>query len=108
MVVVAKYLIPKGYVALTVFPFVFLREEKSRADVILINHEKIHLRQQAELLVFPFFLWYFTEFLCNFAQTRNWPLSYRAICFEKEAYANENNLDYLKQRAFWQFLKYHK
>ena len=106
MVVVAKYLIPKGYVALTVFPFVFLRGKEGLDDAVLLNHEKIHLRQQAELLIVFFFIWYFSEFLWRFFQNGNWAKAYRAISFEKEAYANEIKLSYLKNRPFWHFLNF--
>jgi hypothetical protein len=33
-------------------------------------------------------------------------LAYRNISFEKEAYANEKDLNYVKQRSFWKFLSY--
>ena len=50
IVVVAKYLIPKGYRALTVFPLILLSDKSDRSDRVLINHERIHIRQQLELL----------------------------------------------------------
>jgi hypothetical protein len=31
-------------------------------DKVFVNHEKIHLRQQLELLVLPFYVWYIIEF----------------------------------------------
>ncbi|WP_034041236.1 hypothetical protein [Wocania ichthyoenteri] len=106
MIFISKYLVPKGYTGLTVFPFVFLKNSRFKTDYILINHEKIHLRQQLEMLVIPFYLAYILEFLFRLIQYRNWNLAYRNISFEREAYANELNLDYLKQRLFWEFLKY--
>jgi hypothetical protein len=33
-------------------------------------------------------------------------LAYRNISFEREAYDNEHNLDYLGKRKFWHFIKY--
>ena len=33
-------------------------------------------------------------------------LAYRRISFEREAYANENSMNYLKERKFWNFRKY--
>jgi hypothetical protein len=33
-------------------------------------------------------------------------LAYRNISFEKEAYLNEKDPDYLKKRSFWAFKKY--
>ena len=32
--------------------------------------------------------------------------AYYAISFEREAYANEKDLNYLKKRSFWSFFKY--
>lgn len=104
--IVSKYLVPKGYKGLTVFPFVFLKLRKSVADVVLLNHEKIHLRQQLELLVLPFFVWYSLEFLWHFLIKRDVKSAYYSISFEREAYANEKDLHYLEQRSFWRFLKY--
>jgi hypothetical protein len=106
MVFISKYLIPKGYNGLTIFPFVFLKNEVLKEDSIVMNHEKIHLRQQIELLVIPFYMVYFLEFLIRLTQYRNWHKAYRSISFEREAYANEHHLDYLNKRSFWSFLKY--
>ena len=105
-IVVAKYLIPKGYVALTLFPFVFLREAVDSQKEDLICHESIHIRQQMEMLVLPFFLWYFAEYLLLLIQLRNHNAAYRNISFEKEAYANENKVGFLKERPIWNFRKY--
>lgn len=91
---------------MTVFPFVVLREKKDADFAVLMNHEKIHLRQQLELLVLPFFLWYGVEYLLRLIQFRDRNRAYRNICFEREAYENEKDLDYLQQRSFWRFLKY--
>lgn len=104
--IATKYLIPKGYRGLAVFPFVFVKYNSDKKNEVFVNHERIHLRQQLELLVIPFFIWYFTEFLVRFIQYKNWDLAYRNISFEREAYANEKDLNYLKRRSFWRFLKY--
>jgi hypothetical protein len=104
--IVTKYFIPKGYRGLTVFPFVFVKLWVDKGNMIFINHEKIHLRQQLELLVLPFFIWYFVEYLVRLVQYKNADLAYRNISFEREAYANELNLDYLKKRSFFRFFDY--
>lgn len=88
------------------FPFIVLSEKLDRNDVVLLNHEKIHIRQQLEMLVLPFFVIYLTEFLIGYLKYKNWQLAYKNISFEREAYANEKDLCYLKQRSFWSFLKY--
>jgi hypothetical protein len=104
--IVTKYLIPKGYRGLAAFPFVFVKHRVDKENLVFVNHEKIHLRQQLELLVIPFFIWYFMEYLVRLVQYKNTDLAYRNISFEREAYANELNLDYLKNRSFLRFLKH--
>jgi len=104
--IVTKYLIPKGYHGLALFPFVFIKYRLDKEDLVFVNHERIHLRQQFELLVIPFFIWYFLEFILRLIQYKNMDLAYRNISFEREAYANEKDLDYLKSRSFWNFFRY--
>ncbi len=104
--IVSKYLIPKGYSGLTFFPFVILKYKSSKNDLITINHEKIHIRQQLELLILPFYIWYFGNLFYNYLKYRNFQKAYRNIIFEREAYANEKDLDYLKSRSLWRFLHY--
>jgi hypothetical protein len=105
-VIVVKYLIPKGYLGFAVFPFVFIKYAFDSENKVLINHEKIHIKQQMELLVLPFFLWYFVEYAVRLLQYKNANLAYRNISFEREAYANEINLNYLETRRFFSFLQY--
>jgi hypothetical protein len=105
IVIVFKYLTPKWVRGITLFPFIVLSEKLDRNDAILLNHEKIHIRQQLELLVVPFYLWYGIEFMVRYFQFKNWKVAYKNISFEKEAYTNEKDLNYLKKRSFWSFLK---
>ena len=104
--IVSKYLIPKGYSGLTFFPFVILRYKNVKDDLIVINHEKIHIRQQLELLVLPFYIWYFIDFGLKYLIYKDAKIAYRNIIFEREAYANESNINYLKSRTFWGFLRF--
>lgn len=104
--IVAKYLIPKGYRGMAVFPFVLVKYDFDKVDKTFVNHEKIHLKQQLELLIIPFFIWYFLEYLIRLMQYKNPNLAYRNISFEREAYAKETDFNYLKNRSFFQFLKY--
>ncbi len=106
IVLVSKYLIPKGFRGLTIFPFVFLLDKKDKLNSFILNHERIHIRQQIELLIIPFFLCYGIEFLVRWIQYKNRREAYYNISFEREAYENEKDLDYLKKRPFWNFLKY--
>ncbi len=104
--IVSKYLIPKGFRGLTIFPFVFVSDRNSKHYLELINHERIHLRQQLELLVLPFFFIYGLDYLVKLIRYRDRNVAYCNVVFEREAYENENDLDYLKSRSFWNFLKY--
>ena len=89
---------------MALFPFVLVR--RPNPSPTLLNHERIHLRQQAELGVLLFYVWYGIEYLIRRIQYRNHYKAYCNICFEREAYANERNLTYLKARPFWRFLTY--
>lgn len=106
MILISKYLIPKGYLGLAFFPFLFLKNKELKSHNFLINHEKIHLRQQLELLIIPFYLIYIVEFLFRLIQYRNYNSAYRNLSFEKEAYLNEKDLNYIKSRHFWNFINY--
>ena len=92
--------------AIALFPFVLI-EKGLPANPVLLNHERIHLRQQLELLVIPFYLVYLTEFLYHFAQVGNRAEAYARISFEKEAFDKDKDLHYLKRRPFWAFLRYY-
>lgn len=105
-VLVFKYLTPKGFRGLTLYPFVFLKDKSDKENVVLLNHERIHIRQQIELLVVPFYVWYSLEYLVRLIQYKDRNLAYRNISFEREAYQNEKNLHYVKQRSFWRFMNY--
>ena len=105
-VVVFSTLFAKNVRGMAIYPFIFLKDKSLKNNPILINHERIHLRQQIEMLWIFFFLWYGIEFLIRWIQFKNANLAYQNISFEREAYANEMDLNYLKHRKFWAFLKY--
>jgi hypothetical protein len=90
---------------MALFPFILLRDKRMKDNHKLINHERIHLRQQAELLILPFYIWYITEYLIRLAVCRNKKEAYYNISFEREAYSNEANLNYLNNKPFWSFIK---
>ena len=105
-VIVSRYLIPKGFRGITLFPFIIVSDNDLKQNTVMINHEKIHIRQQLELLIVPFFIWYGIEFLIRYFTSKDKNSAYRNISFEREAYTNEKDLDYIKQRSFWKFLRY--
>lgn len=91
---------------MALFPFILVKEPNP--GPILLNHERIHLRQQAELGVVLFYVWYILEYLIRRLQYGQHYKAYRNISFEREAFANEENLSYLKSRRWWTFWKYVK
>ena len=106
ILIFSKYLVPNGFRSITLFPFVLVKCKDEKKNIILINHEKIHLQQQIELFILPFFIWYALEFLINLIRFKNSNQAYLNISFEREAYFNENNLSYLSNRSLWAFMKF--
>ncbi|MEM6718400.1 MAG: hypothetical protein AAF611_03695 [Bacteroidota bacterium] len=106
MVFVSKYIVPKGFRGITLYPFIFLRDAKDKSNAALVYHEKIHLRQQIELLILPFYVFYVLEWLIRLCYYRNRNKAYRNLSFEREAYQNDHDFEYLKKRKLFQFLKY--
>lgn len=89
------------------YPFVLIGKEIELTDRLL-NHEKIHMRQQLEMLIIPFYLIYFLEFLFRNLQYRNFSKAYHNISFEREAYSHEYHNGYLEIRrpyAWFQFIR---
>lgn len=90
--------------ALTMWPFIIMRRDS--VTHTNMNHEMIHIEQQKELLVVFAIIWYVVEFLVKSIKYRSFEKGYRNISFEREAYENEVNLDYLDKRKRYAFLKY--
>ncbi|MFK8303059.1 hypothetical protein ACI75Y_09120 [Capnocytophaga stomatis] len=108
IIITNRYLVPKGYSGITLFPFIFVANKKLLKNPYFVNHEQIHLQQQKELLIIPFYIWYFIDFIIKLCKYKNWEIAYRNIIFEKEAYNNERNLNYLKERKIFNFLNQKK
>lgn len=94
------------YSGMAIFPFILVKSDALKNDTTLIHHEKIHLTQQIELLILPFYVAYLFNYLINLTIYKNHTAAYREIVFEREAYANEGNIHYLSQRSVWSFIKY--
>ena len=91
IVLVIKRWFGKKFVGMAIWPFVLLKRKELKNDDIFMNHEKIHLRQQLELLLILFYIWYSLEFLWRLFQYQNSHTAYRNISFEREAYQNEHH-----------------
>lgn len=106
MMVIKNNIVPlKGYSAMALWPFIFVRND-AHYNVITERHECIHFEQQKEMLLVFFYLWYVIEWLCKCIYYRNSKTAYKNISFEREAYANQNNVAYLDERKPYAFLKY--
>lgn len=100
------------YDAIALYPFIFIKGKQTDR---IVNHEKIHLAQQAELLLLGFYLLYVIFYVWKFLYHAfsNWELSFVQVCdkayrenpLEVEAYANERNGDYLSNRSRYAWLK---
>jgi hypothetical protein len=88
--------------AITLFPFIITET----LDEETLNHERIHLAQQIEMLIIPFYLWYGIEYLINRLVGYNADDAYRNISFELEAYKNSTDFQYLRKRKLFGFVKY--
>ena len=109
MKLVYNNIIPfKGYLAMCIFPFIFVRKDARSLKTTDINHETIHGKQQIEMLWVLFFLWYGIEWFVRWvAYGFDGHLAYKNISFEQEAYLHEDDLIYLNNRklfASWQYL----
>lgn len=93
-----RFLLPKWVAAIALLPFIIFREEPQEVNAVLLNHEKIHLKQQLELFVLFFYLVYVAEYLFLLIKFRNHHRAYRGISFEREAYQYDNDLSYLQDR----------
>lgn len=92
--------------AITLYPFIIVRRPWYKNDKYLINHEKVHMQQQKELLIIFFYIWYIVEYFFRLLQYQNHSKAYYNISFEREAYDNEQDLDYLKTRKPFSFIDY--
>lgn len=106
IVVVNRWFLRKGIVAMAIWPFIIFRDREIVRNPTVLNHEKIHLRQQLELLIVLFYLWYVLEFLVRCLQYKSGRPAYKNISFEKEAYANEDDFMYLRSRRFLSHLNF--
>ena len=101
--VVISSLHPRG---MALFPFILLKRKSDLDNPVLLNHERIHLRQQLELLIVPFYLFYLINYLYHLMRTFKHETAYRNIIFEREAYSKESQLNYLEKRKFFAFLNF--
>lgn len=100
MIVYNKFI---PFKAINFFSIIFAREQLNEVD---INHEKIHTAQMKDLLFIGFYIWYLIEWIWKLFEYRDFMESYKHISFEKEAYAQQDNMYYLSYRDNFEFLVY--
>lgn len=102
-----NFLPPRGYKAINIFGVLFVRKGSRELLEHELNHETIHTDQMQELLYIFFYLWYLFEWIIRIFQYGLFS-AYENISFEREAYKNHYNLNYLKERKRFNFTKYMK
>ena len=105
MKIIYNKIIPwQGFKAINLFGFLFVRSNllKDRD----INHEAIHSEQMKELLWIPFYIWYLIEFMIKLWWFLDGSKAYKRVSFEVEAYMHQDDLDYLKNRKRYNWIKY--
>ena len=88
-------------VAITLMPFGIFIKPDYFGDDQTIRHEMIHAKQQLEMMILPFYVWYLIEWLIRLVI--NWKMAYMSVSFEREAYRNDENSEYLtgRKRLAW-------
>lgn len=101
----SDFIVARGFAALTVWPFIFVRRD-ARVTERLVMHERIHGRQQLEMLWVLFFVWYGVEWVVRWCMNRG--SAYRSVAFEREAYCNEAYREYFCYRRPFEWVRYLK
>jgi len=94
-----------GAIGITLAPFgIYIREDFiTHKDII--QHESIHWKQQMEMLILPFYIWYLIEWFIRLFINVD---VYRNISFERESYENEDIPEYINNRKSYSWIKYLK
>lgn len=118
-----KYIPFPGYKCINLFGILFVKND-AKIDEVTINHEAIHSRQFVELMVLSavvlaiirwwlpllsplfFYVWYVVEYLIHLIRFKSNHIAYRRISFEREAYTNQGDVNYLPKRTWFSFLNY--
>lgn len=99
----------KSAMAFAFWPFLVIRSDLRNSESIpeLTNHEKIHLRQQLELLVIGAEILYLLEFIyARLFLKLPKKEAYYYVSLEQEAHINAPNLNYLQKRKLWALFPY--
>lgn len=106
-VIFNRYIPFKGFLMVNLFGVLFARvHNKGKITEIDLNHERIHTAQMKEMLFIGFYIYYLIEWVYLYLVYRDSKWAYRNICFEKEAFKYQDNLDYLTKRNRFEWLHY--
>lgn len=108
MIVFKNKILPlKGFKCLNLCGFILIRSDASPIRPQDYNHEAIHTAQMKEIFYVPFYIWYILEYIMRlFQYSFDAMQAYRNISFEREAYDNQDNLDYLYNRPKFMWIHY--
>lgn len=123
-VIYNKFIPFKGFYAITIIKWIFVREEYKYLDGLsiynkMINHESIHEQQILDFTpkAFPNWLRYIIGSICFYLLYElEWLFklipclikkknAYRSLCAEQEAYNNEMDFKYIENRSKLSWLK---
>jgi hypothetical protein len=91
-------------VGITLSPFgIYIREDHLDHEWIR-THETIHWKQQMEMLIIFFYLWYLIEWGLRAITHGN--KAYYLISFEVESHLHDGDHEYLKTRKHFAWIKY--
>jgi len=103
MKIIRNNIIPfKGFKAINLCGVLFVRKNAFLSEEVL-NHERIHSAQIKEMKYIFFYLWYVVEWVIRLFMSGN---AYRNISFEREAYDNQSDMDYLSNRSPFDWADY--
>ena len=86
--------LPRNVLAITLGRRIWIARELPPAEMeVLLRHEMVHVAQMERLGVFVFLLRYLGEYARNRVRGLGHDAAYRAISFEREAFAAEGALE---------------
>lgn len=103
----SSWMLGSRYAAMCLSPFLLVaRGFDISENAATLNHERIHARQQLEMLWFFFFAWYLSEYLIRIVLYRSHMKAYLHLAHEREAYAHAGDPDYLHRRRPYAWVWY--
>ena len=96
---------PINIFAISLFIFIFCKETLTTKYKL---HEIIHFQQQLELFFIGFLILYGLFYIIGYLKYKNGQEAYYQNPFEKEAFDNQNTINYLINRKRFSWIKYLK